>query len=649
MEIPTARVMKENTVRFGFSQIDPYRHLYGAVSPLKGLEIDLRVTEILGTEITDPLWEGYGNTRGKSLDVRYQLIREGKFLPAIAIGIMDPHGTRNYASQYLVVSKPIYPFDFTVGFGNGRYGERPLPSQGEGFKIEMFSDFQGWLEDSRFFWGVQFAQSDRYALMLEYSSIQYHKQTNDPAHGRYFQQPVSSEYNFGFRYNLWGWAEIDLTYQRGDTFGVHISMPFEIGKPMIPLYDRPYRELPVYKALLPETRIVRALAFSGFSDIGVEIIGDRMTIDLWNRKYLHTTRALDVALSAIEPIISERDDVEEVTIIFKEHGMPMCSTRISKAGFADYVKYRFTPYRDNVEPRFRTDYVEIPDSPKRPQTWPLTVGFKPIFNLLLNDPSGFWKGNFGASVWAVYRPWDGANVIAGVAAYPFASISTVNEPLSRPVRTDIVDYLEEKVLLERLLINQVYRIPNSPILTSFSAGILELQYAGLDAEAASSLWGGRVLLGLSGSLVKKRDPDNPFRLKEDDVEDVYTTAFLNARLNFPTPDISVDIQYGRFLARDVGAKVTLSRYIRGVTLSAWYSFTDTSDFEDALNRDYHEKGIAVSIPLRLVSGTDSRSVYRHAISPWTRDVAQDVSHFNSLFDIIGRNVEVFLEKDRGAR
>ena len=213
----------------------------------------------------------------------------------------------------------------------------------------------------------------------------------------------------------------------------------------------------------------------------------------------------------------------------------------------------------------------------------------------------------------------------------------------------VVDFLDKKVLFARLLLNHVDRIPKSNFFTSVSAGYLEMQYAGVDAEIATHLWGGRVLLGLSGSAVKKRDPDNPSTLKENTAKDIYTTAFLNTRLNFPAPDIALDIKLGRFLAGDVGAKLTVSKFIRSVTLSAWYSFTDMSIFNDQHNRDYHDKGIAVSIPIRLMKGRDSRSTYRHAISPWTRDVAQDISHYRSLFNLIGRNVPVLLEKDRSAK
>ena len=98
----------------------------------------------------------------------------------------------------------------------------------------------------------------------------------------------------------------------------------------------------------------------------------------------------------------------------------------------------------------------------------------------------------------------------------------------------------------------------------------------------------------------------------------------------------------RFLAGDLGARFTLSKVVRGVTLSAWYSVTDTSDFTDPFNRGYHDKGIAVEIPIRLFLGRDSRTAYRFSLSPWTRDAGQDLDRHRSLFDFLGRNLPVWL-------
>jgi hypothetical protein len=92
--------------------------------------------------------------------------------------------------------------------------------------------------------------------------------------------------------------------------------------------------------------------------------------------------------------------------------------------------------------------------------------------------------------------------------------------------------------------------------------------------------------------------------------------------------------------------VTVSKNFNGVELSAWYSITDTSIFRDDYNIGYHDKGVAISIPLRMFTGKDSKTVYSTGISPWTRDVGQDIAHFGNLFDFIGRNNGVYVEKDK---
>jgi len=269
-------------------------------------------------------------------------------------------------------------------------------------------------------------------------------------------------------------------------------------------------------------------------------------------------------------------------------------------------------------------------------------GLKPSIETFLNDRSGYFKYRLGLSGWLTAHPWTGGSAILGLEGYPVNTVSTAFAPLSIPVRSDIADYKKEKIALGRLMFEQILKTQD-PLYGRFSAGLLEVEYAGIDGEVAMPLFRGRILAGVSGSAVRKRDPQDPFKLKGDGR---FHTAFFNARLHLPERDVTVDVKAGRFLAGDKGAKVTLSKFINGVVLSAWYSFTDTAIFSDPYNRGYHEKGISVDIPIRLFNGHDSKTVYRYALSPWTRDVAQDVDHYRTLFDFIGRNTGVCLDKDK---
>jgi Exopolysaccharide biosynthesis protein YbjH len=202
--------------------------------------------------------------------------------------------------------------------------------------------------------------------------------------------------------------------------------------------------------------------------------------------------------------------------------------------------------------------------------------------------------------------------------------------------------MRQDVSLGRLLFAQTFAT-REPAYLRVEAGMLELMFGGADAEVGLPLWNGRVLAGASGSLVRKRAPDDPFGFIGNES---YHTALLQGRLNVPEIDAAINVKWGRFLAGDRGVQVAVSKFIRGVTLSAWYSDTNTDVFSDPYNQGYHDKGILVEIPLRLFIGRDSKTTFRYTLSPWTRDVAQDIYRYLPLFDLIGRNAGVLLDRDR---
>jgi hypothetical protein len=99
-----------------------------------------------------------------------------------------------------------------------------------------------------------------------------------------------------------------------------------------------------------------------------------------------------------------------------------------------------------------------------------------------------------------------------------------------------------------------------PIYGRAAAGLLETMYAGADAEVAMPLFRGRLIASAGGSVVRKRSPDEPFRMAGDTW---YKTAFLGGRLNIPEADLWFDVKGGRFLAGDYGARFSVSKFIRG--------------------------------------------------------------------------------------
>jgi len=661
METPTARIMKEGKFRIGVAQVDPYRYYYGAISPFSFLEIDGRVTEALGFEANpnDPTWQNYGNNKDKAVGIKFQFLKEGKYWPALTLGIMDPQGTRLFASQYIVASKQFYPFDLTIGFGNGRYGKNPLPAQGENIKLEIFQENASWRSEGQFFGGIQFAVSDSLMLMAEYSPIKY--ENGSVMAPGYFTSPVPSRFNFGIRWKPWDWLEADLSYQRGNQVGVNVSMAFDLSTPMIPVYEKIYRENEALRSNSLAQRITMALETEGFSNIGIQVDDDVLSVEAQNNKYYYAPRAIGMILKALAGILGSTEvkgkdpdagnrrnggsgnEINRIQVILSENGIPALAYATAREDMAAYYEEQFTINEFLRLSKIATDVRDNLKVKHTNRSW-WDWGLKPSFQTMLNDPSGFFKYRLGATSWISLNPWRGGSLVAGLEGYPLNNISSSNTPSSQPVRTDTWLYKKEPVNMGLLLYEQIEKFPYQ-IYGRIAGGYLEIQYGGLDAEIAKPLFNGRLMVGVSGSLVKKREAESIFQYKQNDWQEYYKTGFVNTRLNIPEVETAIDLKTGQFLAGDRGTRVTVSKSFNGIVLSAWWSFTDTTMFKDAYNNGYHDKGIAISIPLRTFKGSDSRTDYSFGISPWTRDVAADIGHFTNLFDYMGRNTGIYLDKD----
>lgn len=649
MSIPTARVLKEDTYRIGVNRVSPYVHYYITLSPLKGLEVNALVTEILGlVAFHSPSESEYGSYKDKAMDIKYQIEKEQKYMPAVAIGLLDPYGqSRRYSSQYLVLSKQIYPFDFTVGLGNGRLGKVPLaPTGGHFSSMQMFAHPRAWLKDSKFFWGVQFAPSKTWSLMLEYDPIGYAKDTSDPAQADYFSShPPRSHYNVGLRLSPAKWVEVDLSYQRGNQFGVNVSMPFDIGKPMIPIRDHvieyPYIEHSIGSF---ETKLAECLHQSGFSNIRIKLKGEILFVEAQNDVYFYDPKAIKVISQIISSISKDVKEINKVYIILSHNNVPVLEFETTKQNIDDYNNSKLKTWEFLYLSKVHTDIYKNINAPIQYYRQ-FSYEINPSLQNFLNDPSGFFKYRFGLNGILKYYPWRGSTVVTQIDYYPINNISTINQPLSIPVRSDFPFYLEKKLFLDRLLYNQIFKFPHD-IYARVAIGLLEIEYAGLDAEIAKPLFNGKLMVGISGNLVKKRSINKPFGLSHESYTiNHYYTGFFNIRYNIPNTQMYVDLKTGRFLAGDIGTQIKISKFINGVEISTWYSFTNTSIFSDQFNRGYHNFGISVSIPLRLFEGKDTKSVYTYSLEPWTRDVAQDIDHYDELFDYIGRKTKIGFYND----
>ena len=623
MEIPNARVLEDGVVRIGFAQALPYRWYTAGMGILPGLEFTGRMTEITNIPALTP---EYGSNKDKAFDLKYQLIPESKNLPALAIGINDFHGTRLFPSEYLVLSRQYYPLDITLGVGSKRLkGPLTLPF------IDKFG----------LFGGVEVAVNERVNFMAEYNPIEYEKDTSSargiPDGARY---PV----NIGIRAKILSGVNLGLSYQRGNTLGLMLHVQSELGKPVLPYKSdpaplvsidrRPFKERD-QKEMIEE--IHKAIKDAGFSDVSVYTDGIDLIAEFENQKYLSNQKAVGRVLRIL--LFYSPMDTKELIAVVRKRGMAILKVSVNPDQMERYllgeisedvfndklIKVQVT--KDAIEDE-QKGYIKTEEDTKNK----FKFGIKPDLEIYWNDPSGFFKYAVGVAPYLTADLWKGASVYVryNIPLYSNVYSPSVAALPNDVVKSDVSRYMGKYYSFDRLLINQVVRL-DKKLFGRVSLGYFDKMYAGVGGETLFFPGEGKMALGIEGDWVMKREPEKMFELM-----DVKRNSILaNAYYYYPGLDMTFHAKYGKFLAGDVGWMFEISRqYDTGAVVGMYFSLTDTDKIEPAsFNKGYNNKGVYLTMPLRMLLNHDSAQTLNYGVSPWTRDVAITVPHWQDLFDL----------------
>ena len=175
-----------------------------------------------GTDALDSFFD-------RSLDLRFHLLKESQFLPAVTIGLMDILGPGLQSGEYIAASKRFGDqLAVTAGLGWGRlggngalgapFGPRPAPS-GDG-SLSLDQAFTG---DVAPFAGVEWTIDDRWTVKAEYSSDGFAEET---ARG---VLDLASPFNFGVEYQHSKMLRFGAYYLYGSEFGLSAQIILDPG------------------------------------------------------------------------------------------------------------------------------------------------------------------------------------------------------------------------------------------------------------------------------------------------------------------------------------------------------------------------------------------------------------------------------------
>jgi hypothetical protein len=161
----------------------------------------------------------------RSFDVSYLLLNEGKYRPAVSVGMQDFLGTGLLSGEYIVATKSIgNRLRVTGGLGWGRlasynplgisFGERDTSYLETGGTFNVNQWFRGPIAP---FGGLTYEVNDKLTFLAEYSSDAYAAEVEAGV----FEH--TSPFNFGVDYKLGKSTAVSAYYLHGGEVGLSFS------------------------------------------------------------------------------------------------------------------------------------------------------------------------------------------------------------------------------------------------------------------------------------------------------------------------------------------------------------------------------------------------------------------------------------------
>lgn len=661
MQMPSARFAPEGEFAFSHARTYPYFRNALSMQPVPWFEGVLRYTTIRDVLYGPANFSGDQTLKDKGIDFKLRLIEESSTFPQVAIGVRDVGGTGLFASEYLVMSRRYYDFDFSLGLAWGQMGTRgqfknPLGRLFSSFKTRA-SDvgLGGNLSTTQYFHGenvsliggvIYQTPIPGLALKLELDGNNYQ---SDPS-----GEPIkaASPINIGLTYSHGDWLDLSMGVERGNTLmaqvAVHGNFHKSTGMPKLdPAPDalKP-RELADAVAAMnqirrddelghPELKLASALSDKKFKVNSVEIRGRRATVKVSQNTYRNSARAIGRAARIMANEVP--DDVEEFTYVNMEAGLETQRVTLLRKDLEKAVAYQGSP--EEMATHLRIEGPQGDDSDRsgeRSDRYPsATWSWSPAMKHQIGGPDAAYfyqlflrvdgelqlTRNLSASAGVIFNIDDNLN-----------KLKLASDSVLPHVRSDIKDYLKQgKTSLSNLQLDYLTNLGRNWYGRG-SVGLFEEMFGGVSGELLYRPYGKRWAAGIEVNKVKQRGFDQRFSFRDYEV----TTGHLDLYYRLPFYNMSAQVSIGQYLAGDRGFTVGLSRqFDSGAEIGAFATKTNVS--AEQFGEGSFDKGFYISLPVDLLSLYSTRSRIGMGWRPLTRDGGQRLSVGKRLYPIVSES------------
>ena len=627
----------------------------GNLGPITRTTLSFQISERLSASYRFQTWRdwdavipGVSRISDKSLDLRFQILKEGKILPAVTIGINDFTGENAYSAEYIAATKAFGErVKVTAGIGWGRFGsygsigspfgERPDPGVAGRPNVDQW--FQG---EAAPFGGVEIRLTDRWTFKGEYSSDAY--TLEDETRGILDR---ASPFNFGLEYQKGPNARYGIYSVHGTKIGFALHLMLDpknratggvMGAAPVAVKARPSRSADpeaydggwVTQAdagALLKKNLEKRLGADGIVIEDLAYTATTVQLRIRNNNLDAASQAIGRAARALSHVMPASVEVFEIVPVANGIGASKVTIRRSDLEALEYAADNTTLLRERVT---ITDAGLAPpsaiaDSDLYPKFgW----GLRPAFRM--PEPL---QAEVGVRLGANYSIRPGLLLSGSVYGRVFGNVEYSDASSTsalQPVRSDGERYAKlGNPAIEELTLAW-YARPAADIYSRFTIGYLERMHAGVSGEVLWKPVDSPLGIGLELNYTMQRDTDGFFGVDEYNYD--VMTGHMSAYYDFGNGYLG-QIDVGRYLAGDVGATVSIDRvFVNGWRVGAFATVTDASAAE--FGEGAFDKGVRFSVPLNWAVGNQTKQTFGTTLRPGGGDGGARLNVNGRLYDSI---------------
>ncbi|MGN7867950.1 YjbH domain-containing protein [Paracoccus sp. 22332] len=673
IDTPTAETLPDGTLGATVSWSDYSRRSSVVFQALPKLTTVLRYSRVDGIPEADN-----NAITDRSLDLRYQVLDEQGWRPAVAVGLQDLLGTGVYSGEYIVATKSVTPsIRVSAGLGWGVLAGKPrtIDIDDEGGKPNVDDWFRG---GAKPFASVSWQVNDRLNLVAEYSNNDYIAKYSNGAVYQQGEEPgsnlnLAAYYRFGQNY------EAGLYTIGGQTFGAQFSLllnprqspyPSGLEKAPAPVRPRPapqadpdgwsgvWAQDPTAQPAI-QTALGDAMRKEGQTLESMALTANRAEVRLRNGRYISQAEAIGRTARLMTRALPP--SVETFVITSTTEGIPTSSVTLRRS---DVERL------ENTEAGQIANASALTDAPARAPGLVRSEGVyprfrwsvRPYFSLGVFSAQDGVSYEAGAQARASYEIMPGLVATGALRQRAFGNIErrgptidgrrySYDEYLADPslettpdgmprVRSDARMYSDNPNPVIPELTLAYFAKPTPTVYTRVTAGLLERAFGGVSTEVLWKPAGSPLALGAEINHVKKRDFDQLFDFRDYEV----TMGHVSAYYEFQGFIAQVDV--GKYLAGDKGATISLSReFANGWRVGAYATKTDLSAEE--FGEGSFDKGVSLSIPLGWATGQASRERVNSSLRSLSRDGGAQLNVNDRLYERVRESHSVELYEGWG--